>query len=169
MLCKKHRYKTKKIFIPQPKHTTVQKETDENDNKENILLINENSKNQFNENEIEVGDVDRGLLGIGELLLALGLFVVELGLCVIQLFLGVAVDPVIPLVRCGLDQVFPYRAQPVHLLFIRVGVNDLIGVQLYIDIRIVFGAEGLSGQIHEAVDGAVPDRCVPSLEIDIEG
>jgi hypothetical protein len=52
MLCKKPRYKTKKIFIPQPKHTTVQKETDENDNKENILLINENSKNQFNENEI---------------------------------------------------------------------------------------------------------------------
>ena len=51
MLCKKPRYKTKKIFIPQPKHTTVQKETDENDNKENILLINENSKNQFNENE----------------------------------------------------------------------------------------------------------------------
>ena len=108
-------------------------------------------------------------LGIGELLFALGFFVIELGPCVIKLFLGVAVDPVIPLVRGGLDQVFPYRAQPVHLLFIRVGVNDLIGVQFYIDIRIVFGAEGLSGQIHEAVDGAVPDRCGPSLEIDIEG
>jgi hypothetical protein len=52
MLCKKPRYKTKKIFIPQPKHTTIQKETDENDNKENILLNNENSKNDLYENEI---------------------------------------------------------------------------------------------------------------------
>ena len=46
MLCKKPRYKTKKIFLPQPKHTIIQKEIEENDNKENIF------KNKINNNEL---------------------------------------------------------------------------------------------------------------------
>ena len=64
MLCKKPRYKTKKIFIPQPKHTTIQKETDENDNKENILLNNENSKNDLYENEISKQIISKNSLTV---------------------------------------------------------------------------------------------------------
>ena len=51
MLCKKPRQKTRKIFIPQPRHTTVQKETEENENKENIFIGNNNSKKIIFEKE----------------------------------------------------------------------------------------------------------------------
>ena len=69
----------------------------------------------------------------------------------------------------GLNKIFPLRAQLIHPVFICIGVDDRIGVEFHVDVRVIIRAEGALRKIHEAEDCPVSERCCASFEIDIQG